>query len=451
MGQLELRAQNLALTHVAVFDPASGTMREDRTILVEGNRIVKVGAVRSTKVPSGYRTYALQGKYVIPGLWDMHVHLAGLSANPSWSADLLLPMLIENGILGVRDMGGDPDALARWKSEIEAGKRLGPHIVATGKMIDGSFEDPSVITIHSPDQGRQAVKQIAASGADFVKVLSGITREEYFAIMDEANKQELKVAGHLTSEITAEQAIAAGQHSFEHIIYSGIPLACTANEEQLDKKMAAAMKSGAIRQIGAVLDQAASEYDADRAQTLWRELRDHHAAVVPTLVSTYVNANMDTLSKQTEELKGFPEKLQQEWSPAAMMPYYKPDKLALYKRELEREERLVNEMLSAGVLVLPGSDSLDPHNIPGASLHKELELWVDAGITPAQALKSATADSAEFLGLSDRGSIAPGKIADLVILDADPLQDIANTRKIRATVIGGRYRSITNSHLAVGH
>jgi imidazolonepropionase-like amidohydrolase len=133
-----------------------------------------------------------------------------------------------------------------------------------------------------------------------------------------------------------------------------------------------------------------------------------------------------------------------------MMPYYKPDKLALYKRELEREERLVNEMFSAGVLVLPGSDSLDPHNIPGASLHKELELWVDAGITPPQALKSATADSAEFLGLSNRGSIAPGKIADLVILNANPLQEIANTRKISAVVIGGRYRSITKGHLAVG-
>jgi imidazolonepropionase-like amidohydrolase len=379
---------------------------------------------------------------VIPGLWDLHVHLAGLSADPAWSGEVLLPMLIHNGVLGVRDMGGDPLALQKWKTEIANGKRVGPHIIAAGKMIDGSFQDPSVITVHDADESRRAVDQITASNSDFVKVLSGVNKDEYFAILDEAKKKNRSVAGHLTSEVTVEQALDAGQHSFEHIIYSGIPLACTKNEEQLDREMGAAMSTGAIRRILAVLDKAEEQYDSAQAQHLWQDFKAHGAAVVPTMVSTYVNAHMDELAQRQDLLKPFPDKLRQDWAPAAIMPHYQPDKLAWYKREVEREKKLVFAMFNAGVTVLPGSDSLDPYNIPGNSLQKELELFVEAGLTPAQALRSATSESADFVGDSDRGMIAEGRVADFLVLTGDPVEDIKNTQRISAIILAGKVTGV---------
>jgi imidazolonepropionase-like amidohydrolase len=444
-------AQDFALTHVNVFDGRSPALKQDMTILVKGNRILQVRPSASLKVPKGYKVLPMTGRYVIPGLWDMHVHLAGLSADPSWSGGVLLPMLIENGVLGVRDMGGDPVALERWKTEIQAGKRIGPHIIAAGKMIDGAFEDPSVITVHTAEESRRAVDQIASSNGDFVKVLSGVNKEEYFAVLDEASKKNLRVAGHLTPEVTVEKALTAGQHSFEHIIYSGIPLACTANEEQLDQEMSAAMSSGAIRRIGAVLDKSAEEYDPDRAQRLWQDFKAHGAAVVPTLVSTYVNAHMDELSQDDQALKPFPEKLRKDWAAAAIMPHYQADKLAWYKRELDREEKLVFSMFSASVRVLPGTDSLDPYNLPGSSLHKELELFVEAGFTPAQALIVATSDAAAFAGATDRGVLAAGRIADFLVLAENPLENIKNTRKISLIVLSGKAINIDkDGHLMTG-
>lgn len=436
-------AQDLALTHANVFDGRSPVLKRDMTILVQGDRFVRIGPSASMKIPKTFKVLSLGGQYVIPGLWDMHVHLAGLSADPSWSGDVLLPMLVQNGVLGIRDMGGDPVALQRWKREISDGKRIGPHIVSAGKMIDGSFEDPAVITVHNASESRRAVDEIAASNSDFVKVLSGVTKEEYFAVLDEAAKKRLKVAGHLTPEVSVEQALDAGQHSFEHIIYSGIPLACTKNEEQLDQKMSAAMNSGAIRRIGAVLDEAADEYDAGQAERIWQKFKAHGAAVVPTMVSTYVNAHMDELTQQPELLQPLPEKIRQGWSAAAIMPHYQADKLAWYKREVEQEKKLVLSMFTAGVNVLPGSDSLDPYNLPGTSLHKELELFVESGFTPAQALIAATSKSADFAGDNDRGFIAEGRIADFLVLTGDPLLDIRNVRKISAIAQSGRMTAHT--------
>lgn len=435
-------AQNLALSHVSIFDGRSPVLQRDMTILVRGNRIQSVGPSASIKIPKTYKVLSTRGQYVIPGLWDLHVHLAGLSADPAWSGEVLLPMLIHNGVLGVRDMGGDPLALQKWKTEIANGKRVGPHIIAAGKMIDGSFQDPSVITVHDADESRRAVDQITASNSDFVKVLSGVNKDEYFAILDEAKKKNRSVAGHLTSEVTVEQALDAGQHSFEHIIYSGIPLACTRNEEQLDREMGAAMSTGAIRRILAVLDKAEEQYDSAQAQHLWQDFKAHGAAVVPTMVSTYVNAHMDELAQRQDLLKPFPDKLRQDWAPAAIMPHYQPDKLAWYKREVEREKKLVFAMFNAGVTVLPGSDSLDPYNIPGNSLQKELELFVEAGLTPAQALRSATSESADFVGDSDRGMIAEGRVADFLVLTGDPVEDIKNTQRISAIILAGKVTGV---------
>ena len=438
-------AQNLALSHVSIFDGRSPALKPDMTILVEGNSILRVGPSASLKVPPNYKVLPVRGRYIIPGLWDLHVHLAGLSADPAWSGELLLPMLIQNGILGVRDMGGDPVTLQRWKTEIQEGKRIGPHIISAGKMIDGAFEDPSVITVHSAADSTLAVDEISSSGSEFVKVLSGINREEYFAVFDEARKKNLRVVGHLTPEVTVEEALDAGQHSFEHIIYSGIPLACTDKEKELDNEMSAAMSSGAIRRIAAVLDRAAEEYEPGKAQRLWQEFKAHGAAVVPTLVSTYVNAHIDELTKDTNALAPFPEKLQKAWSAAAIMPHYQPDKLAWYKRELTRDEKLVFSMFTSGVRVLPGTDSLDPYNLPGSSLHEELELFVEAGLTPAQAIIAATSQAADFAGDAERGVIVEGRIADFVVLAGNPLDDVKNTRRISMVVLGGKIIAATEA------
>jgi imidazolonepropionase-like amidohydrolase len=432
----------LLIQHVNLIDVASGAVRADTDVLVAGGRIAGIG--RHLKQPRGAQLLDGTGKFLIPGLWDMHVHLAGLSADPQWSRDVLLPLLVAHGVTGVRDMGGTLTALTEWKKAIAAGTLLGPQIYAAGPMLDGSFEDPSVLLTRNPEEALARVHQLKSMGAGFVKILSGLDRDTYFAVARAARSVGLDFVGHVPPLIGTAEASGAHQKSIEHILYGGFPIACSSDEETLRRQMAAAMESGAILQMAKVEDAAAASYDAARCAALWKTLVENGTWVVPTLVSTWTSAHLDDLAKDDPAARNLPASLTKTWTAEALNMSLHPEKLAFWRRELARQLDLVRQMHSAGVHVLAGTDSLDPHNVPGASLQKELELLVQAGFSPLEALQAATQRPAEFMGRTDTGSIARESGANLVLLEANPLVDIHNIGLIDSVVVGGRLLSPGN-------
>jgi len=215
-AQTPAEAPLLSITHVNVVDVAAGSIQPDMTVVIQGNRIVKVGKakIHAAKTP---RVVNGRGKFLIPGLWDMHVHTMFGDWIPG-GKEVSLPLFVANGVTGVRDMGGNLDTLLAWRKEIAAGTLIGPRMMIAGPMLDGPkprFPDSVLLT--SPEQARKAVDDLKARGADFIKVQSFILRDEYFAVVDEAKKQHLVLAGHVPDVIRASEASDAGQKSIEHL------------------------------------------------------------------------------------------------------------------------------------------------------------------------------------------------------------------------------------------
>jgi len=207
----------LAITHVSVIDATGSPAQTDMTVTVRGDRIVKIEKTSKSKLPKSAKIVDASGKFLIPGLWDMHVHTIFGEWIPG-GREVSLPLFVANGVTGVRDMGGDLDTLLAWKREISAGTLLGPRMVIAGPMLDGpKSRFPSSLSIATPDEGRKAVDELKAKGVDFIKIQSFIPRDAYFAVVEEAKKQGLIFAGHVPDAVRAVEASDAGQKSIEHL------------------------------------------------------------------------------------------------------------------------------------------------------------------------------------------------------------------------------------------
>jgi imidazolonepropionase-like amidohydrolase len=432
---------SLALTHVTVIDPASAVSQPDCTVLIAGDRIA---GISQSAPPTGVRVIDGRGKYLIPGLCDMHVHLAGVTADPKWSKATLLPLLIANGVTTVRDMGGDLVALQGWRKEIEAGELIGPRIYCPGPMLDGGKSDPpALLAISAPAEGRAAVRDLKAKGADFIKVLSRLDRESYFAIADESKKQGMTFVGHVPNVLQAREVSDAGQKSIEHIFYSNLTFDCSAREDELRRQSADARAKRDSAGGAKARDEANASFSKEKADALWQTFVRNKTWVVPTLVA------MRAIARQREEARSapvqlayLPPALRRSWSPDEIEKEVSPEVAQWYVAQFQNDLKIARSMHAAGVQMMAGSDSLDPFNFPGPSLHEELKLLTEVGFTPRQALQAATSKPAEFLNATGEGgwgTIQAGKAADLVLVDADPLTDIGNTRKIAAVIIGGKF------------
>jgi imidazolonepropionase-like amidohydrolase len=428
----------LAVTQVTVIDPASSSKRSNQTVIISGHRITQIS---EAPPPNDAKIIEGKGKFLVPGLCDMHLHLAGVSANPRWSRDTLLPLLIAHGVTTVRDMGGDLSAIQDWRKNIEAGKLIGPRIYSPGPMLDGGkSEPPALRAVSTPNEARRAVRDLKAKGVDFIKVLSRLDRESYLAIAEEAHKQNLSFVGHVPNSIRAAEASAAGQKSIEHIFYSNLTFDCSAREAELRKQSSAARAQHDSVAAAAARDEANVSFSSEKANTLWQTLIRNHTWVVPTLVAIRTIGQERELARSNPPgLAYLPAKLRQSWSPDEIEKEVSSQVANWYESQFETDLRLAKSMHAAGVRLMAGSDSLDPFNFPGPSLHEELRLLTEIGLTPMEALQAATSSPAEFLnGNKEWGAIQPGRIADLVLLDANPLEAIGNTTKISAVIVGGK-------------
>ena len=438
------KPRSLALTHVTLIDTTGGPAKPDMTVVIAGNRIIEVAKSDQIRPPSNTETVNANGKFLIPGLWDMHVH---------WYEKDYLPLFIANGVTGTRQMYGAP-VFKQWRKEIEAGELLGPHLLIPSPIVDGPKPVwPGSIAVANASEGRQAVIQVKRGGADFVKVYSLLSRDAYFAIADESKKQGIPFEGHVPDSVTLEEASNAGQVSVEHL--TGVLAACSSREAELLKSAQATVEAIDAGQLPTVRYSgpefrarqklALETYSSQKAETVFGELKKNHTWQCPTLtVLRSMAYSEDPSFANDPRLKYLPRDIVSSWDPKAD-PFLKnktAEDWAISKKVFSKDLELVGAMERAGVEILAGTDTLNPYCLPGFSLHDELGLLVQAGLTPLQALQAATLNSARFMGReNDLGTVAPGKIADLVLLDANPLEEIGNTRKISAVVFGGKFFS----------
>jgi imidazolonepropionase-like amidohydrolase len=427
-----LAAQNqLAFTHATVIDSTGAPPQTDRTVVVSQGRITTIGLTERVRVPAGIRVIDATGKFLIPGLWDMHVH----SAFTGWFAgnrETFLPLLIANGITGIRDVGGDLEELLDRRAQIGAGTLLGPRIFASGPMLDGPIPAfPSSIAIATPEEGVRAVQSLKRRGADFIKLQSTLPRPAYFAIIKEARRLGLPVAGHVPDAISTEEASDAGQHSIEHIDFILVAAAEPSHRQQV------------LEQYNANPGILADFYSATQAAAIARRLHKNGTWLCPTLTWSE-ETPMDEFDAKTDPrsryLPGFV--IDKVWPKLLEIDQLNvaPEKIKANRlRVTPKIADLIRTLHAEGVPFLAGTDTPVPSVYPGFSLHEEMAYLVQAGLTPMEALQTATRNPAQYLGiLASSGTIEIGKRADLVLLDANPLDDIHNTRKISAIVVNGK-------------
>ena len=446
--------RSLVFTHVTVIDATGAPAKPDMSVVISGQRIVELGRTRRVRLPKDALVVNASGKFLIPGLWDMHVH--------EWNKEVFFPLFIANGITGVRDMFSPLDPIKQWRAEIAAGKTIGPRIFAAGILVDGPYPfcKPCTIAVGNADEGRKAVLKVKEMGADFVKVYSMLPRDAYFAIADEAKRQHMVFAGHVPEFVSAAEASDAGQKSIEHL--TGVLVACSAKEAELRKENEARLRAEGIRMDTATDEQAAAlaSFDEKKARALFARFVRNGTWMCPTLsVLRAIALSGEADFRNDPRLKYVPDFLKKQfWEDAYGWKEHTDEDNARAKRVFQKQLEVVGMMRRAGVRFIAGTDTANPYVFPGFSLHEELALLVRAGFTPMQALQSATRDAAEYLGLLDSvGTIEKGKRADLVLLDASPLTEIGNTRKINAVVLGGKLISkpeldqmLTDVETAVG-
>lgn len=366
---------DLAIAHVSVVDVERGTIDSDRTVVISGARIVRLGPARSVQFPAETRVIDGSGKYLIPGLWDMHVHLDSGA----------LAQFVSHGVTGVRDMGGEARELVALRRGIQAGTIVGPRLIIAGPVLAGGSVEPtrSRVVVRTALEGTRAVDSLVALGVDFIKVHDGLSRSAYFAIAHEARAKHIPFSGHVPADVTPGEASDSGQKSIEHLEF--IPDAC-------------------MQRFSSPSADAPIGCGADRMDALLERFKRNGTWLDPTIsmFRAYVTR-------------------------------------AAYDSIFASFKLLAPALRESGVRLLIGTDMENSRIKAGESFHDEMELLVFAGFSPLQVLRGATSNAANYLGIIDSlGTVAPGKIADLVLIDGDPLANISNVRRISAVLRNGR-------------
>jgi len=427
-----VKAQTLTITHATLLDVTNGNAQPETTVVIKGNRIASIARSTKRNLEAGQIVVDARGRYLIPGLWDMHTHVY-FGKTSGDGADLILPLFLANGITGIRDMGSDLDAVLHARDEIAAHRLAGPRMIVSGPMLDGPKSHyRAAIPIATPADGRKAVDMLKSRGADFIKIQSGVPREAYFAIAEESKKAGIEFEGHVPDAIRAAEAVSAGQRTFEHLI--GIFEASSPDE---DKYLTGKKTPGMFLE----------SYDPVREASIIRLLAKNQVWQCPTLFWERGQWLVDAIdyTKDPDLAYAGHAWVMKQWpaSRKSILKSLDTDPLPVREKFADHELEIIRKLHAAHVPFLAGTDTpAGVDVIPGISLHLELQRFVAAGFTPLEALQTATLNPAKFYHrLNDYGAIRAGGIADLVLLDANPLENIANTRKVAGVIADGRYLS----------
>ena len=429
----------VAFVGVTVVDVERGVSVPDRTVLVEEGRITAVIPTDSLDLPASTESIDARGRYLMPALWDMHTHV--LAVSPL----LELPLYLSYGVTNVRDMlscpaEGDPfiscpEDKRRWTDEAERGLRVGPRVVSTASfMANGPTmrerlpDAPAFFGMETPREARAFVRHWAARGVDEIKVYDRIPRPAYLALADEAEQLGLAVVGHRPHAVSAIEVAETGQKSVDHarvFLHEAWPGAAALRESA----------PGVWREDRA---RMLAQHDSAMAQDIFAAFAEHGTWYVPTHLTRWADAYADDPVVREDTLLRYLHPLMRwQWLEdidATVAEDPSPQARQAYREFYRRGLELTGAAHRAGVPILVGTDYV----VAGADVHRELGNLVEAGLSPAEALRAATLSPARYAGReADYGTVEVGKVADLVLLDADPLGDIAHTQRIRAVVFGG--------------
>jgi len=413
----------IALVGATVIDGSGGTPMPDMVVVVHGNRIESVSPRAGFKIPKTALVVDVHDRWIIPGLIDAHAHTA------RWA----LPRYAAFGVTTVRDLHSTQDSILSLREQVALGSVFGPAIFTAGAMIDGSpatYDDATAV--RNDDEARRAVDARIVAGVEYLKVYTRITPELLKAILDEAGNFRMTVAAHLglTDALTAARL---GVRSIEHL--SGVPEATLAKPEPLYAAHRQGFFAGwtAFEKSWAGLDSTALARTAVR-------LAETRVVMVPTLGLHETFSRLDDPEVlASPDLKLVPDSEIKKWNVPDMIARagWKSADFAAFRASRANQDLFLREFKAAGGTIAAGTDASIQMMVPGASEHDEMALLVAAGLTPGDAILAATRNVAQLLGADSLGRVAPGKVADLVILTADPLADITNTRRIDRVMLRG--------------
>lgn len=421
-GPMQAAAQDVvAIRDVTVIPMTGADAIPGQTVIVRGNRIAELGPVGGIRVPDGASVVDGTGKFLIPGLFDLHTHTSKTRASA-------LGLYVVHGVTTIRDQGSEHAEVLRWRGEIRTGQRIGPRMIIAGPYLEALSNiermrrDPpesrvepferARIPIGSPEAASRVIDSLARLELDHFKIRTVQNRETYLALAKAAHAHGKRLVGHAGSSLP-EVFLEAGQDGLDH-------------------------------GFAPTLDSLPRE----QRMTFWRQLAARNVGVVPTAITALASTfhPLEYFRKLVDDTTGAVHPLRPYLSAFMILDWREqveevtPQRRTALERLLPMWLRHLREMREAGVRIMAGSDVAVLNVYPGYSLHEELQLLVDSvGMTPMEALESATRKPAEWLGLNHEvGSIAPRKVADLVLLDANPLEQIGNTRRIAAVMLQGR-------------
>jgi imidazolonepropionase-like amidohydrolase len=411
----------VAFVGVSVVPMSSSTVLADQTVVVRGDRIVALGPAADTAVPEGATRIEGAGRWLMPGLADMHVH--------TWSADDF-PLFLANGVTTVRNMFGSELQLA-WRQQIAAGELLGPTMITAGPIIDG---DPPVwpgsTVLTDPAQAEQVVLDQQQAGYDFLKPYAGLKLDVYDALVAAAKAHGMRFMGHVPKEVGLEHVISAGQSSIEHLDGFAGAAQLEGSPHFGETGFRATLGAWPTADDGRLAELA----DACRKNGVWN---------CPTLVvlEKWVGPEETAALMARPEMKYVGPMLMRFWDPANNYLGTLPDDmLAATKAGDADRKRCIRILHEHGARLLAGTDMGNPFVVAGYALHEELANFVQAGLSPYEALRASTSGAAEFMNASaEWGSVAVGARADLLLLEANPLDDVRNAAKRVGVMVRGKW------------
>ena len=417
-------SHDLVISDVDIVDIYTGKINKNRTVGIDSDTIT---TIYKKKVRISDSTTVIDGSsmFLIPGLWDMHVHY-------NWNYSTSSPLLIANGVTGVREMWGFPEMIDELKSKMRNGEIVAPDIYTAGSIIDG---DPPIwrgsTGVKSAEEVQEIVEKQIKEGADFLKVYSGLDEEVFLAIANAANAHNIPFAGHVPNTVSIYTAIDAGMASSEHMY--GI-LEASSN------------KSDSILQLDDRIERTnalVSSFNETKFDSLATVLAASDMWLCPTLtVLRAFGFLTDTSFTNDPRVAYLPEYLTSSWNPKNdfRLKNATDDTYAKLKESFDLRISLIGMLNKKGVKFLAGTDFPNPYCFPGFSLHDELSLLVEGGLSELDALRSATLNPAVFMGKeNEMGSVQVGRLASLVLLNSNPLENISNTKDIQAVVLRGEF------------
>jgi len=440
MAATTVRAQSpIVIRNVTTVDVQTGSLRPAQTVIIEGTRTKTMGEAAQLATPKGARIVDGTGKFLIPGLWDMHVHATGPGVDR-----LFLPVLVANGVTGVREMFGTFRWYADARAMAKRGEIVMPRLVGSGHILDGKPQIWQSVEVADAAQARHAVDSLARGGAAFIKVYSRLTPDEFRAIADEAKKHNLSFAGHVPTLVSVDEALSLGMASIEHL--QMFTTACSSQEEAFRSALLDAVASpkgwdsaGVISRLQ--LPMLRQTFDRERCTALAKRVAASNTWMVPTVVVLHSTTHLDDPSLRNDpRLQYIPEFFKTGWNPANDFRFraVTPEGWAARKRIFDEQLSILRILHDAGAKFLAGTDLSNPYLYPGFSLYDELTYLTKNGFSNLEALQTATINPARFLNATDSlGTIAEGTVADLVLLDANPLVDIANVARVHAVIANG--------------